>query len=510
MTTSAYAPLPPRLDALTPSEHRLQRLCADSFLTLWSYPGVFKDQGSGEGRAGGKEVCDLLVVFEEHIIVFSDKTCEFPDTGDLLLDWSRWYRKAIVRSAKQLRGAERWIRSHPERLFLDRKCRTPFPYPLPSPETAVFHRILVAGGAGARCQRELGGSGSLMLLSGGPEVPGSAPTPFSVGRVDDHPGFLHVLDDFSLGAVLGTLDTISDFTAYLQAKEKLLASKRFAAAAGEEELLAFYLKNADREGRHAFAIPEKVDGFAIDEGSWESFQTDPQRLAQLEADRVSYAWDALIEKFTHFATTATMEFTNFRDLGDFERSIRLMAREPRVKRRMLAKALFDMMDKPREGKERMTRVILPLQQGDPYYVFLALRRPPNVSLEQYREGRRELLQALCLVTRSKWEDARDIVGIATEPIESEDRSEDLLYMDGREWNDELNEEARELQRQLNLLTNMSISQVSEKEYPDVPGMRHEPARSSHIRFGRNDPCPCRSGRKYKKCCGHPSRRRDVH
>jgi hypothetical protein len=26
-------------------------------------------------------------------------------------------------------------------------------------------------------------------------------------------------------------------------------------------------------------------------------------------------------------------------------------------------------------------------------------------------------------------------------------------------------------------------------------MRHKP--------GRNDPCPCGSGRKFKRCCGHP-------
>lgn len=29
--------------------------------------------------------------------------------------------------------------------------------------------------------------------------------------------------------------------------------------------------------------------------------------------------------------------------------------------------------------------------------------------------------------------------------------------------------------------------------------RHTPVRSS--RFGRNDPCPCGSGRKFKRCCG---------
>jgi len=29
--------------------------------------------------------------------------------------------------------------------------------------------------------------------------------------------------------------------------------------------------------------------------------------------------------------------------------------------------------------------------------------------------------------------------------------------------------------------------------------QHGPARANNI--GRNDPCPCGSGKKYKKCCG---------
>jgi len=30
----------------------------------------------------------------------------------------------------------------------------------------------------------------------------------------------------------------------------------------------------------------------------------------------------------------------------------------------------------------------------------------------------------------------------------------------------------------------------------------EPVRRSEARIGRNDPCPCGSGKKYKKCCLH--------
>jgi preprotein translocase subunit SecA len=32
------------------------------------------------------------------------------------------------------------------------------------------------------------------------------------------------------------------------------------------------------------------------------------------------------------------------------------------------------------------------------------------------------------------------------------------------------------------------------------GQHNEPAKSQKV-AGRNDPCPCGSGKKYKKCCG---------
>jgi preprotein translocase subunit SecA len=37
--------------------------------------------------------------------------------------------------------------------------------------------------------------------------------------------------------------------------------------------------------------------------------------------------------------------------------------------------------------------------------------------------------------------------------------------------------------------------------PDVPKVPAEPVRREGGKVGRNDPCPCGSGKKYKKCCG---------
>src|SRR5215211_3226287 len=99
-TTSSF-----QAERTTHAERYLKRLCDRSFLSLWSYPSIYRDQGNPGKKGAGKEVCDLLVVFENHVIIFSDKDCEFPGSGDLDLDWSRWFRRAITASAKQLWGA---------------------------------------------------------------------------------------------------------------------------------------------------------------------------------------------------------------------------------------------------------------------------------------------------------------------------------------------------------------------------------------------------------------------
>jgi hypothetical protein len=211
-------------DGVTGAERYLQRLCGRTFLSLWSYPGVYRDQGQTANSKEGKEVCDLLVVFENHVIIFSDKDCKFPDTGNITLDWSRWYRKAVLRSADQVWGAERWIKSHPDRLFLDRACTRRFPIQLPDLSNARFHRVVVAHDASRRCRELLGGSGSLMIV---PRIiesmhyEGDDVHPFHIGQVDPARGFVHVLDDTSLNVLLVNLDTISDFVSYLSRRKPL-------------------------------------------------------------------------------------------------------------------------------------------------------------------------------------------------------------------------------------------------------------------------------------------------
>lgn len=506
----AHASPVTRSDGTTDAERYLKKLCDRSFLSLWSYPGVYRDQGPGGKVGEGKEVCDLLVVFENHILIFSDKDCAFPDTGNLDLDWSRWYRRAIEKSAAQVWGAERWIKSYPHRLFLDRSCTEPFPIDLPDPATATFHRIVVAHDASRRCQREFGGSGSLIIepdiisaMHCASRVDGGKP--FAIGQIDLAQGFVHVLDDTSLNIVMRSLDTITDFVSYLSKKEEFIANGRLGWAAGEDDLLAYYLRHTNRAGEHDFLLPSGRNILVVDEGLWSAFERHPQRLAQVKADEISYAWDALIEAFAGHAFAQTQYFTTHPDLRDQERILRFLARETRTRRRMLARLIHELIAQTPDKNMKAVRVVQPSHPGDPYYAFLLLSHPEGVPYEEYREVRRTLLHTYCLATKLKWPNAEDIVGIATETGMDESRSEDAVYWDARVWTEDERADAERVVTEMGLLRDIRQFAGIVYEYPNrSPRQSSTPVGGPRAKTkgrDRNAPCPCGSGRKTKKCCG---------
>ena len=493
-------PSPPihRAQGVTDAERYLQKLCDRTFLSLWSYPSVHRDQGStGEG----KEVADLLVVFGDDIIVFSDKDCAFPDSGDPLLDWRRWFKRAVWKSAQQAWGAERWIRAHPDRLFLDRRCNESFPINLPPPNRARFHHVVVAHNAVEPCRRYYGGgSGSFIINSAvvGDDhfaEPGPAVGPFVVGDLAPRKGFVHVFEDTSLEIVLRTLDTVADFTAYLQKKEDLLRSNLIVTVAGEEELLARYLANLDDDGEHGFDIPGGYTHFGLDEGHWFDFSRSQQRRAQIEADQVSYTWDRLIETFNRHIIGGRYYHATDPSPRAREHIVRFLAAEPRFHRRVLGRAIRDLvLQYPDDGRDwKAARVILPRLPGEPHYVFLVFGRPSYCeSYEEYRETRGKLLEGYCLAAKHVFPDAEDIIGIATSPLHGSDHSEDGLWLDAREWTSQQAADAAYFHEEVGLLTEITQHRAHEMEYPEPLRLPKNP---------RNKPCPCGSGRKYKHCHG---------
>ena len=449
---------------ITPTEKHLVRLCEKTFLRLWSYPNLYRDQG------GGKELCDVLIVFDRDIIIFSDKSCVYPDSGDEVKDWARWFRRSIRDSARQIHGAERWIRNHPDRIFLDQRCEYPFPLNLPRPDEMRIHRVVVARGAGERCSAFFGGdSGSLMVRSdlvGDAHVnPPAGPFGvFRIGRVDPEKGYIHVLDDENLEILLSELDTVRDFVAYLTRKEAFLCSGKVVLAPGEENLLAYYLTHTDKDGQHDFVVPPGADLIQF-EHRYRGMRENEQYIAKKSADEISYLVDELIEHVSGNAAHRTLIDGNELSVNDHEKSLRMLAAESRLSRRHLARGLVDLLSSASAGGRARSRCVVTGQKSGTGYCLLVCPCPQDRDYDEHRRVRAALLADYCKVMKVRFPELQHVVGYATEPLDGERRSEDLAYLDATNWTETDAQEACRIQRETGILGSPTVTHVHVHEYP---------------------------------------------
>ena len=259
---------------------------------------------------------------------------------------------ADMSSAKQLKGAERWINEFPDRLFLDKLCEVPLPLAFPPAERRKVHRIIVARGAEEAGRKHFqGGLGTFVIR---PSIKGpdhfnrdaASFEPFAIGDIDPSNHFVHVFDPVSLDIVMQELDTISDFTEYLDKRAAFIRSGKLSGAHGEEDLLAYYAVRINEEGDHDFRAPEgcswdEVEAVTIGSGHWTSYIRHPQYLAKKAADKISYAWDGLIETFTKhlLGGTSIVLPGHTYSLTNSEVAVRYMALQNRYIRRSHSEAI---------------------------------------------------------------------------------------------------------------------------------------------------------------------------
>jgi len=416
----------------TDSERALARLARKAFLSLWSYPNVYSDEGRSGGKGDGKELVDLLVVFGTDVLLFSDKHCAFQSHVDIKVAWPRWYKRAIEKSARQLAGAESFLRRFPERVFVDKACQTKLPVALPNPSLARYFLIAVTRGGHEAAARHFGGgsSGSLMLNS---MLDGDAHRehPFQVGFPLKGDRFVHVLDEVTVDALLEELDTVPDLVDYLACKERyFVANGVFMHVAGEEELLARYMCTVEN-GRHALPkVPPGAGAVTILEGDWRFYRSSPQRAAKREADQGSYMWDALIEHQASFirAGTAIGLPETPPETIDHERILRALAAEPRLTRRELASHFRFVLSKSEPGK-KFARMTLSGNNMSRAYVFLTAPKLPDVDYKAYREMRSAALLSYCHGIKLRFPHVTEAIGIASEPFSEDVASQDFVYVD---------------------------------------------------------------------------------
>lgn len=431
----------------TESEAILSQLCQRSFLSLWSYPNPYNDKGLAT-RKEGKELCDLLVIFGNDVIIFSDKSCAYPNTGDEQLDWKRWYKRAVQDSIDQIAGAERWLRQHPERVFADNRCEVPLDVRIPPVENIRIHRVVVALGARERCQARFGGgTGSLPIHGGGTQHDGqSIRRPFLLGDDGGTRGFVHVFDDVGLNVVLRELDTAADFVEYLRKKEDLFASYPVVAT-GEEDLLAHYLLTMVGD-EHAFLPPpdpSEPEGHKrllfVDEGAFPSLIGLPQYTESKRANKPSYMWDGLIEHFTDFYRRR--ELHEGVSVDEFERALRAMAAPGRVVRRQLGRMLMSALETADPDRARYISVIDPPTVGSMAYGVVCLSYKGDISYDTYRDRRQLLMQLYARSLRVRIDSVRQVLVVGIQPTSDQGSSEDMALIDLPDWTPEMDEETRQ-------------------------------------------------------------------
>lgn len=431
-------------EGLNTSEKILADLCETSFLKLWTYPNLF--------RKPGKELTDLLVVFGNDVIIFSAKSCGYPNTGDVDRDWSRWYKSSIRDSAKQIAKAEKSIRSFPEKVFLDAKCLEKLPIALPNAGDMRVHRICVALGALDRAEAETATRG----LKIKPSVVNDAER-FAVGKVNDTPGWIHVFEDVSLSRVLSELSTIKDFIHYLESKAALFETASFKFAASETDMLAYYLW----KGR---TFPAIDADYFIEPNSWAKVEASKEFLAGREANKISYFWDRLIEHVNDHYLNETLEFGNEHSMSDHERLVRILAGETRFHRRVLSKAV---LQRAEFAKKQAISTLLPSDQSDVSYVLYVGRGDQGKDHLAYRTERAKDLQLRCVAAKAVNPERRFIVGIALDARGVKGSSEDFVCLDTAAWTAEEIQQAQQMRTELGYFKggNAVLPPLSEDEYP---------------------------------------------
>jgi hypothetical protein len=393
------------------AEEFVYRICRKSFFSLWSY-------ANPRGKGPAKELCDILVVFDKDIIIFSVKEVKPTNSGDILVDWTRWQRRVIEGACKQIYGAERWILSAQNVIRKDGELGLPFPK---GPQQRI-HRIVVA----------LGSKGKVPIKFG-----------------DFGKGFVHVFDEMSFNIIMEELDTISDFAAYLNDKENLYQSGIETLLHGaEEDLLALYLHGGRK-------FPTEYDQIILDDTLWTGLIKKEEYKAKKIADMNSYVWDRLIEILCEDTLQGRLEFG--RSLTETEICIRTMAQENRFSRRILGKSYQEFIELSSQKKIRSRMSHSPCNV---VYVFLAAPRGEK------RQSRITELGLRCFVARGLNKDCKTVVGIATEQYElDKEFSLDLVYLYMESLTDEDQNRFQEIQKELGYFRNPMQKSVHEDEYP---------------------------------------------
>lgn len=422
------------------AEEIVRDLAFSSFLREWCY--------CNPAGPDGKEICDLLISFDTTLIIIQVKDIKHTGNDE------RYARKAYAAPLKQVLGAERRLKLLDGDLQLT--SATGYQHTLDFAEYKNVHRVVLSVGDGDVLHT----------------------------MIDEIDGRMVHLFDNTSEIILNELDTISDFSKYLRDKEALFSSGTLIdlRAAREIDLLADYV----RQGK-SFHEFDDLDLVAFVEGCWEQLTANPRYQKKQEEDHISYFWDHLIED------AGTWNIPKYREIA------RELSRLNRFERRYYTHAYLSAEKVLRDTDAIFRRAVA--GKGTTYVFLFG-------SAHWDRQAARQELEATCYVARNKYLGNPKVIGIATLTSPSGVHSFDFGLFDAPNWPAEDQEQASLFQQKHRILLDPIRTRITMEEFPSeasVLPVKREPIRrtdrSPMSKVGRNDPCPCGSGMKFKKCHG---------
>lgn len=392
---------------MTPSEQYVADLCQKSFLPFWNFPNPIGKKN--------KELCDVLVVCGNYILIISVKDIRVSSHTDKKVQYERWVKKAVEDSAKQIYGAERFLKTTDYLFTKNRKNKIP----LPPKNERVILRIAIAFGS-----------------------KNTFPLPYG----DFGQGFVHVLDEEATSILLSELDTITDFTKYLIDKEQFLEGKYFAMPK-ESDFLAFYIQTA-------LDIDDKVDTIVSTDGLWEDYLLSEEYTRWRNLLPQSLIWDYMIKQLHsyHISSETSDERRN-----DLEEAIRVINQESRINRIELGGILDNAIQ-----RKSSARILKPLKDAKHCYVFMPLT-------SKNWEGKEKELELRCIVARMENPSVERVIGIGFGNKGDGQDVYDICSHYIPEMSEEFISRAKEVKEELGYFKKPTISHSKEYRKEDFKG-----------------------------------------
>lgn len=392
---------------MTPSEKYVASLCEKSFLPFWSFPNPLGKKD--------KELCDVLVVCGNTIILISVKDIQVSNHKDKNIQYTRWVKKAVDDSIQQLYGAERFLKNVSEIKLKNRVTKVN----LPGIKVRTIYRIAIAFGSDY-----------------------DFPLPMGI----NNRGFVHVFDEKSTATIISELDTITDFTRYLKAKENFLISNHMLLPE-ETDFFALYIQTGLE-----FDYP--VDSIAGSGGLWESYIKSEDYRDWRKRIVPSFIWDYMIAQLH---TYHIKDDTNNQRIQDLENAIRIINQEDRIHRTELGLALDNAIKRKSKG-----RMLLPQKDAKHMYVFMPL------TIKNWDSKEKEL-ELRCIVARYLNPSVNTVIGIGIGSNGKDDSVYDICYHYIPETSDDFIKQAREIQQELGYFESPNYSSNSDYSIEDFKG-----------------------------------------